>query len=179
MGQAGQKVVVAEDPAQPFTPVEFGREVSREGKPDRGRTVGMRVCRAQFDARLTGDRAGHRQGVGAVEFGLVGQTPEVLQVEIVDGLGHQVFETLDQFDAGVGVAGHAQRFQDVAAELVDGGDGGGVESGQRVPEAFPAAHQLVGRNVDEVAQQFVLVIHRFGMVDGPHRVLQRRPDALA
>ena len=65
------------------------------------------------------------------------------EVEVVDDLGDQVGQALHQRDAGVGVTGHAEGLQHQLAELVGGGDGRGVEVGQRVAQPlFPAAPLL-------------------------------------
>ena len=72
-----------------------------------------------------------------VSSGRVLHVAEPLEVEVVDDLADQLVEVLDQGDAGVGVAGDAERAQHQLAELVGGGDRGRVEAGQRV--AQPAA----------------------------------------
>ena len=59
-------------------------------------------------------------------------------------LGDQLVEALHQFDAGVAVPGHPEGVQDDAAELMDGGDGGGVEVGVEFTRHFG---QGVGKTV--------------------------------
>ena len=78
------------------------------------------------------------------------------EVQVVDDLGDQVVEALDQRDTGVGVAGHAKRFQHQLAELVGGGDGRRVEARQRVAQIAARARALVVGAVEQMRDHLVV-----------------------
>ncbi len=85
---------------------------------------------------------------------LIALRSEVREIKVVHDLGDQIVEAFDQRGAGVGITGHAKRFEHQLAELVRGADGGGIEIGERVPQpAAPlvafggAAGQQVGDQV--------------------------------
>ena len=86
------------------------------------------------------------------------------QVHIVDDLGHQLVEALHQCHGAVAVTGHPEAAQHLLAELVGGGDGRGVEPGQRVVQAQSPLRPVGG---DEVALQVVARPRR--IVDGDQR----------
>ena len=134
VGQAAEQVVVAEDAAPPLADVQLGQNIFREADAHRGARVEVRVFRPQLGRRLVDHLAGQPQRVLVGQRGVVALAAEVPQVQIVDDLVGQLVEALHQRHPGVGVAGDAQRTQDQLAELVRGGDGGGVERGQRVTQ---------------------------------------------
>src|SRR2546425_1192232 len=69
---------------------------------------------------------------------------ELPDVEVVDHLGQEVALVLQDDDLALDVAGEAEPAEDVLAEPVGGGDGGGVVVGQSGGEA-PAALVDLGR----------------------------------
>jgi hypothetical protein len=96
-------------------------------------------------AKATHTAARESGGGSSGQQRVVALLTEVRQVEIVDDLGHQVGEALHQGDAGVGVTGHAERFQHQLAELVRGGDRRGVEPGQGVAQPLsPGGAKFLG-----------------------------------
>ena len=139
-GQPNQQVVVAEDAPSALACVQFGQNVIREADADCGPRAGLWLARPQLRRRVIDHLAGDSQRVAVSQHGIVALLPEMGQVEIVDDLGDQLVEVLDQCDARVRIAGHTQRFQHQLTELVRGGDRGGVEPGQRVAQSL-----LVGR----------------------------------
>ena len=142
------------------------------GSLDRGPRDGQRLAVAEHRAALVeGERA---------------------QVEVVDGLLHQVVEVLDQPGPGVGVSGDTERVEHHRAELVGGRDRGRVEAGERVghpPMTGPAPlvvpplqehHQLGRRSRGERrASRRVIAEHPLGLDQlGAHplpQLLARRP----
>ena len=134
LGQPGQQVVVAEDSAAALADIEFGEDGIGEVDARRGATARLRIPGAQLGRRVAGHRAGQGQRVRVGDRRFVTVAAEPGQVEVIDDLGDQFVEALDEFDPGVGVTGHPERGQHQPAELVDGGNGGGIEAGQRVEQ---------------------------------------------
>ena len=93
------------------------------------------------------------------------EAAEARQIEIVDDLADQLVETFHQLHPGVGVTGHTQRRQDDIAELVDGRDGGGVETGEGITEQFLARREYVRAAVQQVSHHLVLP-RQSGIVEG-------------
>ena len=125
---------------------------SGEADPDAlGRVSARRVVRRQLGVRVADDLAGQLRGPASrVRIGLSFCVAEALEVEVVDDLGDQLVEALDQRDPGVGVAGDAERAQHELAELVGRGDRGGVEAGQRV--AQPSRRRAASSSARAVAR---------------------------
>ena len=67
------------------------------------------------------------------------------EVEVVDDLGRELLEVLDEGGGGVGVARDAEAAQHELAELVDGRDGGRVEGRPARPSAAAAARASSAR----------------------------------
>ena len=85
---------------------------------------------------------------------------EVRQVQVVDDLGDDIVEALDQLDTGIGIAGHTKRFQHQLAELVRGGDGRGVETGQRVTQPQLALAPTRRGAVEQMLDELVVADER-------------------
>ena len=99
---------------------------------------------------------GHPEGVGPVEGrGRVGAVV-LADVEVVDDLGDQVAGVLEDEDVALHVAGEAEAAEDVLAEAVGGGDGGGVVVGQGGGEALAPLVDL-GRRAGGEQPQHVVV----------------------
>ena len=94
---------------------------------------------------------------------------EVRQVQVVDDLGDDIVEALDQLHTGIGIAGHTKRFQHQLAELVCGGDGRRVEARQRVTQPQLALGQLVGLAVEQMLDHLVVPDER-GVVERQQRL---------
>nr|CRL53381.1 hypothetical protein CPGR_00660 [Mycolicibacterium fortuitum subsp. fortuitum DSM 46621 = ATCC 6841 = JCM 6387] len=75
------------------------------------------------------------------------------QIQIVDDLADQFVKTLDERHTGIAVPGHTKGFQHDLAELMCGGDRGGIETGQGVAQPLPPHQLVVG---DQVLQQIVV-----------------------
>ncbi len=144
-GQPDQQVVVAQDAQPTLARLKLGDNgLSRSRPAQPPRVPGVRVLRAA--APCTGCRRPRGPARSASRVGqrrVVALLAEMREVEIVDDLGDQLVEALDQRDPGVGVAGHAQRFQHQLAELVRGRDRRRVEPGQRVAQPLPPLGALV------------------------------------
>ena len=82
---------------------------------------------------------------------------ELADVEVVDHLVDQVAGVLEDEDVALDVAGEAEAAEDVLAEAVGGGDGGGVEVGQGGGEA-PAALVDLGRRAGGEEPEDVVVL---------------------
>ena len=133
VGELAEQVVVAEHAEASLAPLHLLEHLGREADARRRRRVGrLGQHRRRLDHRtrvaddgareLERSSAGPRRRLLGAEAG---------EVEVVDGLGGQLLEVLDERRGGVGVAGHAEAAEHELAELVDGGDGGGVERHER------------------------------------------------
>ncbi len=151
-GELEQQVVVGQDPEPTLAQVELLADLLGEADaaPDRRGPVGVGGLEAGL--RVADRGPGDRQGVGVAEDGIGLGEGEGPQVEVVDHLAHQVVEVLDEPGPGVGVTGDAEGLQHQGAELVGGGDGGGVEAGQRLEDA-PVPDLPVPAVADQQAQQ--------------------------
>ena len=137
-GEPAEQVVVAQDPEPALAALELGqhrRRRSRRGPPRSCRRAGSTgvssVCGLATASRASASACA-RVSAGASFW-----CAEAAEVQVVDDLGHQLVEALDERHPGVGVAGHAEGAQHQLAELVRGRDRGGVEAGQRVAQAVP------------------------------------------
>ena len=126
-------------PSAPLAPVDLAADGARR-TPTADAGGGARPARragVEPGLRVADRRRG--RAASAVARGRTAafrrRAPNRAEVEVVDHLDDQVVEVLDQRDAGVGVAGDAERAQHQLAELVGGRDGGGVEAGQGVARA--------------------------------------------
>ena len=104
------------------------------GSPSAGASArpGRRPRPGPARARCRGRTAGRRPSAAAV----------LADVEVVDDLGDQVVDLLDEPRVGVGVAGDAEAREHLLAELVGGGDRGRVEVGERVGQPRAPAGPL-------------------------------------
>ena len=130
VGQLAQQVVVAEDAEPALAPVELGPHRSGERHPPPGDGVPGRRRGLQPGLRVTGGGRGDGARLGAVELGNRWLAGEPAHVHVVDHLGDELVEVLDEPRAGVGVAGDPQPGQHHLAELVGRRDGGAVERGE-------------------------------------------------
>ena len=129
VAQAGEQVVVGEEGGPAFAGVDLGPDPLRQADPEA--LVGVGGAR-RFDGGpevLDRDLADLERRLAVEGEGEAGPV-ELAHVEVVDHLGHQVVDDLDEGGVALHVAGHAQAFEDVLAEPVGGDDGGGVEAGQ-------------------------------------------------
>ena len=156
VGQSGQQVVVAQDSAAALADFQFGQHGPGEVDACRGAGSRLRIPRTQFGARVTGHLAGQGEGLLVVDLRFLPVPAEPGQIEIIDDLGDQIVETLDEFHPGIGIAGHSQRGQHDVAELVDGGDGGGVEIGQRIGEVGPPSLVFLGIALQQPGDHLVV-----------------------
>ena len=117
---------------------------SRAASASRRRISGSRAADARAGAiGVPGCRSAARrsQRLGAVERGVL-VALEAPHVEVVHHLVHEVAHVLDERRVGIEVAGHPEPGQHLLAEAVGGGDGGGVEVGQRAPQPGAAQRRL-------------------------------------
>ncbi len=133
-GEPGEQVVVRQDAEPTLAHLDLLAHLLRERDPAavQGGAVGAGRLEPGLRVADGGARDRHRLGVGERRVAL-GER-ERAQVEVVDHLAHELVEVLDQPGARVGVARHTQRLEHERAELVGGGDGGGVEPGQRLDD---------------------------------------------
>ncbi len=184
IGQPQQQVVVAEDAPTPLAGFQLFENVMGETDTDRGPGSGRRIQRPQLGGRVGDHRPGDPQCVAVGQRGVIAVTAEVHQVEIVDNLGDQLVEVFDQRHTRVGVTRDAQRLEHQLAELVCGGNGCRIESGQRVAQALLTRVALGGAAVEQVSQQLVVaggvrVIGAVaGVVENPHRIDHLASDPL-
>ena len=152
--QPGQQVVVAEDPELTLAAVEA--LAHRLGEPGSHRRLGVGVVASGEDAGvgIGDDRVGdlHRGLAGEVE-----RDPfvEALDQEIVDHLLGEQSGVFDEVDVALDVTGEADLAEDLFAEAVDGGDGGGVELGDRAGETSVSGRDLLSIALDEPAGRLV------------------------
>ena len=111
--------------------------------PGSGGRVELVEVGLQPGLRVLGRGPRQPQRVRVAEQRLAVDVAEAAQVEVVDHLGQQVVQVLDEPGAGVGVAGDAEAAEHEVAELVRGGDGGAVEGAQRVAQPLPPLPALV------------------------------------
>ena len=136
--EAGEQVVVAEQPEPPLAPVELTAYVAGELHP-RLPGRGGAGCVGDVGLRVADGGAPELEGDVAAERRRLAVGGEAAEVEVVDHLDHEVVEVLDEPGTGLGVAGDTERAQHQLAELMGGGDGRAVEVGERV--AQPLAHR--------------------------------------
>ena len=107
-GQAAEQVVVAEDAEPALAALQLLDDPAGEADPDALGRVGRGVVRPQLGVRVGDDLAGQLQGgvTGQGRAGLL--LAEAPEVEVVDDLGDQVVEALDQRDPGIAVAGDTE-----------------------------------------------------------------------
>jgi hypothetical protein len=101
---------------------------------------------------------------------VVALAAEVPQVQIVDDLVGQLVEALQASPRRRCIARNAQRTQDQLAELMRGGDGGGVERGQRVAQSAAADLQFLCGSVEQMLHDLVV----FGEAPDRRKPLPRR-----
>src|SRR5690606_32305044 len=90
------------------------------------------------------------RGDGRLGVGDGGLSPAVApQVEIGDDLCSQVVDVLDDRDVGFAFAGDAEFVEHAAAETVRGGDGAGVEVGQRLSQPGPPRVDVLAREMTD------------------------------
>ena len=75
---------------------------------DVGARSGLGSERSQLRRRVARHLARESQRVAVRQHGIVALVSEVSEVEVVDDLGHQVGEALDESDPGIGVTRYAQ-----------------------------------------------------------------------
>ena len=173
-GQPGQQVVVAEDAEPTLAALDLGEDGQREVDSHAlGRARGV-LLRDQPGVRVADHLGGDLERGRTADRGRLGRAAEALEVEVVDDLGDQVAQVVDQGHPGVGVTGDTERAQHQLAELVRGGDGGGVEVGQRV--AQPGVRGLGVVQTHQVAEQTGVVTPA---APGPRGHARRRAAARA
>ena len=144
--QPGHQVVIGHDHHRPLALLELG--AGDLGEPEahlRDRAVGAHQARRRVVDRGSGDR----RRLGAAErrraLGVALRRGEPADVEVVDDIVDEVGEVLDEGDVGLEVAGDAQAAEHLLAEAVGGGDGGGVEAGDRPSEVVAMAARVTAR----------------------------------
>ncbi len=135
VGKPGEHVVVGVDAPRPLAPRHLGPHRRGEAVPHLGGAARLGVARLEPRLPVVHRPAGERERLGAAERGRAGAARAVLaHVEVVDHLGDQVVDRLDEHRVAVAVAGHPEPGEHLLAELVGGGDGGRVEVGERARE---------------------------------------------
>ncbi len=99
-------------------------------------------------------------GLGDAAGGVAGEVEghvlvEALHEEVVDHLLGEVTGVLEEVDVALHVAGEADPAEDLLAEAVDGGDGGGVELGDHGTEALVARHHRLTVGVAQLLADLV------------------------
>ena len=179
IGQPGEQVVVAEHAAAALADFQFGQNIFREVDAHRGAGVRWRLLRSELRRRMLDHLAGQPKRVFVVQQRVVAVEAEVAEVEVVDDLGDQLVEALDQRHTGVAVACHAERLEHHLAELVRGGDGRGVERRQRVAQPLTTVATFVVTAVEQMRDHLVVadgrrIVESHDSVDdlAPHAVAQ-------
>ena len=124
------------------------------------RPAGVSLLSAVGSSRACGSLTAVRAMASAsaqVNTGATVGVREGAEVEVVDDLAQQVVEVLDQPGPAVGVAGDPERTEHHRAELVGGGDGRGVEVGQRVGDPAVPERPFAGVAVEEQLDQVGLL----------------------
>ena len=92
--------------ASPLADFQFGQNVFREVDADRGAGVRFGILRPEFRCRVLDHLVGQSKSIFVVQQRVVPLEAEVAKVEVVDDLGDQLVEALDERHAGVAVACH-------------------------------------------------------------------------
>ncbi len=106
--EAAEQVVVPEDPEAAFAVFVLRQHIFREAAADGGTRVRCGLQRKQPGAGVADHLTGERQRGGAVECGIARLLAEVCEIQVVDDLGDQLVEVVDEDDPGVDVTGHTQ-----------------------------------------------------------------------
>ena len=139
--EAGEEVVVGDEAAPALLLDDAVAQGGGELVADAGRS-GLSSTGAMSQSGLPTTSSAMRIAVVPVErHGLAGV--EAADEEVVDGVGDEVADVLDEHEVALGVAGHAEAGEHLLAEPVGGGDGGGVEVRQRLLQAGAAVGHLV------------------------------------
>ena len=169
IGEPGQQIVVAQDAAAAFADLQFGQHGLGEVDAHRRVSARLGVARPQLGRRVAGHRPRQRQRLAVGDRRVLALPAEPGQVEIIDNLGDQIIEALDQFHPGIAVSGDPQRGQHQPAELVHGGDGGGIESGQCVDQIGAPPFDFVRAARQQVLEDQVAA-GQAGILESGYRV---------
>ncbi len=160
VAQPADQVVVGHQGAGPLAPLDLVAHGDREPPAHRDPLV---VGLGRLDAGAGVVDHDPRDVPGVVVGELrAAVAVEAAHVEVVDHLLHQVADVLDDDRIARDVAAHAEAPEHPLAEAVGGGDGGGVEVGERLGQARPPPQDRFAAALAQQAQ---------------HRVLGRRRDA--
>ena len=175
--QADEEIVVGQDAGQAFAPLHLlphpqGQAAVHPGRGGSGGKGGL-----DRGHRVVDGGVGHPQGVGPAEGAGPLSGVELPDVEVVDHLGQEVALVLQDDDLALDVAGEAEPAEDVLAEPVGGGDGGGVVVGQSGGEA-PAALVDLGRGAGGEEAEDVVVLRRGLAGRHPEEALLRADQPL-
>ncbi len=181
VGELHQQVVVAQHAQSSLAGVDLGEHVEGELHPCRRLGVGRlgeRLPGLDDGPRVADDLAGDPQRhVARPRRGAV--PGEAGEVEVVDHLGGELVEVLDQGRGRVGVAGHPQAAEHELAELVDRGDRRRIEGDERVGEAARPPTPLLVVGVEQPRVQVVGPAVADGVVEHVGRLDERRTHPLA
>ena len=165
LGQPAEQVVEAQHAEPALAALELVQHLGGEADPRRRGRARVGLLRGQRRVGVADDVAGERPGLGPGEGRGLAVLAEAGEVEVVDDLGHQVVEALDQRQPRLGVTGDPQGAQHQLAELVGGGDGRGVEGRERLTQPSAAEGELRRRRRGQVAEQRVVVGDQGGVVE--------------
>ncbi len=144
--QAGDEIVVGHHRHRALAPLQLGAGAERQPHAHRGH---LRAGADDRRGRVLDRRPGDLGGLRAIERRRTASA-EAPDVEIVDHLGDEVGEILDERDVGFEVAGDPEAAEHLLAEPVGGGDRRGVEAGDRACQQLaPAPGVLVGQQRDD------------------------------
>ena len=178
VGQPGQQIVVAEDAAPPLARLQLPDHVADEPKAHGGPGIRIGLGGPQLGGGVVDHLPGEFERFGVGQLRIVAVPAEVRQVEVVDDLGDKVVQALHQLDPGIAVPGHAERLEHQVAELVGGGDGGGVERGERIAQPGLALLEFFVGAREQVLNHLVVADHR-AIIESPYRLDDLGPDPLA
>jgi hypothetical protein len=161
--QRGQQIVVAEGAVAPLAGGELVAELAGEGDAF-GSFLGGVVLAVDADVgvRVPVDAAGDGRRVRAGRARDVGRGEVAADVDVVGHLAEEGGLVLDQGDVAGDVRGQSDRAQDLLGEAVDGGDGRGIEVGDRGGEPFVPSRELLPVRGGERGEDLVVGIVRDG-----------------
>ena len=158
VAQSDQEVVVGEDTGEALAPLHLLPHLDRQATVRTGPGIPRGPGGVRFDGGdgVLDRGVGHPEGVGPVEGRGRAGAVVLADVQVVDDLGDQVAGVLEDEDVALHVAGEAETAEDVLAEAMGGGDGGGVVVGQRGGEPLAPLDDLGGRAGGQQPQHVVV-----------------------
>ena len=153
--EAGEQVVVGHDRHLALAAFELVAHGERQAAAHRLDGVLRRVLGLDAHRRVVDRDPRDPHRLRAVELRDVAAVPAA-HVEVVDDVLEQVADVLDEGGVGIDVARDAQAAEHLLAEAVRGGDGGGVEVGERSGEALAPLGDLLRRALREQRDDLVV-----------------------